>query len=155
MNTSDIIFLICNSLNDIDKFAFLSTTTLHDKLKDKMWFNDRVYFYRIHGHRYYDRFTNLIICPMTKNCVDIVDRKIKLPNDIRRLECNYDIKFHKIPDGLTHFSSCYDSSDLPKNITHLKLDKLNKTVSMQLLTNHPERLDNLKFVKINNFFFNK
>lgn len=159
MNTPDIIFLICNSLNDIDKFAFLSITTAHNKLKDKMWFTDRVYFYRIHGHKYYDRFTNLIICPMTKNCVEIIDdkvialRKIRLPNGIKRLECNYDIKFHEIPEGLTHFNNRYDSSCLPTSITHLELDRLNKTISMQLLTDHPKRLSNLKFVKINNFYF--
>lgn len=159
MNTSDIIFLICNSLNDIDKFAFLSTTTLHDKLKNKMWFNDRVYFYRIHGHRYYDRFTNLIICPMTKNCIDRIGdeivalRKIRLPFCIRRLECNYDIEFDNIPDGLTHFCNYVsDISELPTSVTHLKLIQLNKLVSSQLLTDHPKHLDNLKFVEIDNFF---
>ena len=152
MDTSDIIFLICNSLNDVDKFAFLSMTTSHDKLKEKMWFNDRIYFYRIYRHRYYDRFTNLIICQITKMCVNIVDSKIRLPTGIKRLECSYDIKFDEIPEGLTHFSSCYCSPALPTNITHLKLSELNKLISPQLFMDHPKRLNKLKFIELNNFY---
>ena len=62
MEHPDIISLICNYLNDVDKFSYLSVTKNYDSLKAKTWFNERIHIYRIYNHKYFDRFTNIIVC---------------------------------------------------------------------------------------------
>lgn len=154
MDHPDIISLICNCLNDVDKFAYLSVTKSYDSLKEKTWFNGRVHIYRIYNHKYFNRFTNVIICTGIKKCVDengklIASRKIKLPAGIKRLEMKNTIKVPKLlPEGLTHYSSPNQNDViLPKSITHLKSFFIDESLYSQIFTDDMFRLDNLQFLK--------
>ena len=80
MNNPDIIISICQHIDDIEKFNFLSAAKWLDIMKGKLLFNDPVHLYWIYFHRYFHQFTNIIVCKKVESIVlpnGIVIRKKK------------------------------------------------------------------------------
>lgn len=141
MDHPDIIHFLCNFLNDIDKFSYLSVTKNHDILKDKLWFSERINLFRIYGHRYFNRFTNVIVCKRMKKW-----KNFDLPLNVRKIDCVADITIPRIPNGLTHYRPFYDDlRDMPKSITHLTLVQRKPG---NYIPNNLKSLNNLKYLKL-------
>jgi len=124
MDHQDIVILICSFLDDIDKFLFLSISKKYDSLKEKIWFHERVHLFRIYAHKYYNQFTNVIVCKKIKNCVDssgrlVKTRRIIFPSNVKKVEFLDNIN-HILPDGITHLKPHYSKYDeIPQSVTHL------------------------------------
>jgi len=154
MDHPDIVSLICNYLNDYDKFSYLSITKFHTTFKEKMWFNERIHLYRIYGNKYFNRFTNVIICTKIKKCVDengklIACRRIKFPSGIKKIELLNKISLPILPEGLTHFhSNLYYMPDLPQSITHLDLESIWEREFIKTFSDDSKQFNNLKILNI-------
>jgi len=110
MENYDIIISICQYLDDIEKFYFLSATTKLDIMKGKILFNDAVNLYQIYFHRYFNQFTNIIVCDKVEeitlpNGVVLRKRKPRLPRMMRRIEFQTSINYlyrDLFWEGITH-----------------------------------------------------
>jgi len=139
MDNFDIITSICQYLDDIEKFCFLSITKQLDVMKGKMLFNDPAYLYQIYFHRYFNQFTNIIVCDRAKditlpNGVVLRERKPRFPKAMKKIEfrtyinylyrdlfweCITHIKFDDDQCIPKFYSERKKKYILPQSLTHL------------------------------------
>src|SRR5688572_14969247 len=93
---TDIILLLTNSLDDINKIKLLSVTKSYHELKNKIIYNNKIKYNKINHLWYYDRFINVVVNKITI-----------LPKLITHLTFGYlfnqDIK-GSIPESVTHLT---------------------------------------------------
>lgn len=122
---NDIILEICIYLNDKASLNILSTTKNLDILKTSINFNSQIWLHNINSIklRYYDQFTNIIIC----------DTSYKLPKNTKYLTLSYNFNAdieNYIPNTVKHLtleSSLYFQikEKLPKDIIYTFTSTLN------------------------------
>lgn len=173
MNNPDIIISICQHLDDIEKFNFLSTAKWLDIMKGKLLFNDPVHLYWIYFHRYFHQFTNIIVCKKVESIVlsnGIVIRKKKprFPKAMRKIELQIKINYlyrELFPEGVTHIKinrnehiQTYQSqwrkrSIFPETLTHLVLGRKYCKIDVKL----PASLQfiNVEFAGIESYNFSQ
>lgn len=152
MNHPDIIISICQHLDDIEKFYFLSAAKWLDIMKSKLLFNDPVHLYWIYFHRYFHHFTNIIVCKKVEsivlsNGVVIRKKKPRFPKFMRKIELQNRVNYlyrDLFPEGITHIKinrnedlQTYQSqrrkrSIFPETLTHLILGHKNCKIDVKL-----------------------
>jgi len=152
MNNSDIIISICQHLDDIEKFIFLSAAKWLDLMKGKLLFNDPVHLYWIYFHRYFHQFTNIIVCKKVEeivlpNGIVIRNKKPRFPKAMRKIELQKRVNYlyrDLFPEGITHikinrnediqtyYSRRRGKSIFPETLTHLVLGGKNYKIDVEL-----------------------
>jgi hypothetical protein len=138
----DILIHVCIFLEDIDKINILLTSCSINKIKTKIYFNNKIHIKKILNHICYNRFTNII-----------TDNVYNFPLNIKKLEFynNFDkdiLSKSIIPNSITRlkfnrlFTSLILPNCIPDSVTDLIFEKF--TLDLQI-NSIPKSVISLKF----------